>query len=320
MISGVMTPAFAPIDRGLVVFGEFFLDLVFFDLPGIPRMGEEVKTTSFARFPGGGLATTALVAARLGTPTKVVTRVGRDVLGSPVWQRLVQSGISVEGCEFDPSLPTAMTVCAAFGGDRMMITYDSINRGLEKLLSRDGVQKQLQKATHVHLACPLWPSHAWLPAIRKLRRKGQTLSADLGWNPEALHSRRLPSLLKEFEFTFPNELEVRAMTGERTVEGAARKLSRWVRVPVVKLGQDGSLAVFNGKLLRVKSIRVHTVDATGSGDAFNGGFLHGYLAGWPLEECLRAGNICGALATTKAGGSSAIPTLKKLRELMKKLR
>jgi putative ABC transport system ATP-binding protein len=75
----------------------------------------------------------------------------------------------------------------------------------------------------------------------------------------------------------------------------------------------------DGKILRVKSIQVRAVDATGSGDAFNGGFLHGYLAGWPLEDCLRAGNICGALAATQAGGSSAIPTHKKLLKLMKKL-
>jgi sugar/nucleoside kinase (ribokinase family) len=58
------------------------------------------------------------------------------------------------------------------------------------------------------------------------------------------------------------------------------------------------------------------VDATGAGDAFNGGFLHGYLAGWTLEECLRAGNICGALATTGPGGSCALPTQKSLRKLM----
>jgi sugar/nucleoside kinase (ribokinase family) len=90
-------------------------------------MGEEVKTASFARFPGGGLATTALVAASLGTPTKVITRVGRDALASPEWQKLDQSGISTEDCEFDPRLPTAMTDCAAFGGDRMMLTHDVIN-------------------------------------------------------------------------------------------------------------------------------------------------------------------------------------------------
>ena len=315
-----MTPASARNDRGLVVFGEFFIDLVFYELLRVPRMGEEVKTASLARFPGGGLATTALVAAGLGTPTKVITRVGRDALASPAWQKLVQSGISVEGCEFDPHLPTAMTVCAAFDGDRMMITHDTINQKLERLLARGGVLKQIRTAKHVHLACALWPPETWVPAIQKLRKLGLTVSADIGWNPEVLESPRLPSLLKEFEFTFPNEPEARAMTGEKTVEAAARKLARWVRVPVVKLGPDGSLAVRKGKMLRVKSVRVRAVDATGAGDAFNGGFLHGYLAGWPLEECLRAGNVCGALATTRAGGSSAIPTRKKLRDLMKELR
>jgi sugar/nucleoside kinase (ribokinase family) len=305
-----------PAQKGLVVFGEFFRDLVFYDLPSAPRMGEEVKTASIARFPGGGLATTALVTASLGTPTKVITRVGRDALTSPEWQTLVRSGISTECCEFDPRLPTAITVSAAFDGDRMMITHDAVNEKLERLFERSSVQKQMRTARHVHLACAMSPPQLWMRSIQRLRKSGLTFSADVGWNPEVLNSSRLPSLLREFEFVFPNELEARAMTGEKTVERAAKKLARWVRVPVVKLGADGSLAVRNGKILRELSIRVRSVDATGAGDAFNGGFLHGYLAGWTLEECLRAGNICGALATTGAGGSCALPTQKSLRKSM----
>ncbi len=315
-----MTPSAAAANaRGLVVFGEFFRDLVFYDLPRLPKMGEEVKTASIARFPGGGLATTALVAASLGTPTKVITRVGRDALTSPEWQMLVDSGISTEGCEFDPHLPTAITVSASFGGDRMMITHDTVNVKLEKLLQRSSVQRQLRKARHIHLACALRPPQVWTTAIRKLRKQGLTISADTGWNPDVLKSRQLPLLLKELEFVFPNEPEARAMTGEKNVEAAAKQLARWVRVPVIKLGQDGSLAVRDGKIVRTKSIRVRAVDATGAGDAFNGGFLHGYLAGWPLEKCLKAGNICGALATTGPGGSCAMPTPKLLNKLMKQI-
>ena len=314
-----MTPANAPNDRGLAVFGEFFLDLVLYDLPSVPRLGEEVKTTSFARFPGGGLATTALVASRLGTPTRIITIVGQDALATQEWRTLVQSGVSTRGCAFHPTLPTAMTVCAAFDGDRMMITYDKINRNLEALLSRKAALAQIRTARHLHLACAMTPPGKWARLIRKLRHTGIGLSADLGWNPETLRSPQLPSILRELEFTFPNESEAKAMTGERTAEAAARKLARWVHVPVVKLGVDGCLAVADGKVLRVKSIRVRSVDATGSGDAFNGGFLHGHLAGWPLEDCLRAGNVCGALAATKPGGSSAIPSRKELKELMKKL-
>jgi len=124
-------------------------------------------------------------------------------------------------------------------------------------------------------------------------------------------------VLGELDFTFPNEIEARAMTSERSTEKALKKLAKWVRTPVIKLGAAGSIAIQNGRLLTAKSIRVRSIDATGAGDAFNGGFLHGYLAGWSLENCLRAGNVCGALATTAAGGSSALPTPRKLRELMK---
>jgi sugar/nucleoside kinase (ribokinase family) len=320
MISCVMARVVARSEKFLVVFGEFFIDLVFYNLPAAPCLGKEVKTQAFARFPGGGLATTALVAAGLGTPTSVITRVGRDAAMTPVWQKFIQSGVSVKACEFDRHLPTALTVCAAFHGDRMMITHDAINHTLYRALKSDGAQNQIRHARHLHLACPVWPPPKWIPAIRKFRKHGLTVSADIGWNPEALESPRLPSLLRELEFSFPNELEARAMTGEKTVEKALTKLARWVRVPIVKLGEDGSIALRDGKVLRVKSIRVHSVDATGAGDAFNGAFLHGYLAGWSLEECLRAGNVCGALATTRPGGSSAIPSRRELRTLMNKLR
>lgn len=319
MILSVMTRAVAHTPQRLVICGEFFVDLVFYDLPRAPTIGEEVKTARFATFPGGGVATTALVAAGLGTPTAVITRVGKDAHTNAAWQKLAQSGISIEGCVFDKHFATALTVCASYNGDRMMITHDAINKNLEKLLATAGAQKQLRRAKHLHLACALWPLSSWKTVIRQLKRRGLTLSADIGWNPRMWESSRLLPLLKYFEFVFPNAQEARAMMGEESVEKAARELARWTRTAVVKLGKDGSLAVRDGELVRMKPVRVRAVDATGAGDAFNGGFLHGYLSGWTLEECLRAGNVCGALATTGAGGSYAIPSRQKLRELMGKL-
>jgi sugar/nucleoside kinase (ribokinase family) len=283
-------------------------------------MGREVKTDFLSECAGGGVATTSLVAAGLGTATAVITRVGADAPQHEAWQKLVGSGVSVDACEFDPNLRTALTACVAYGNDRMMITHDVINLKLENLLARRSAQRQLRLAKHLHLACPLWPPRAWLPVIRKLRASGISISADIGWNPQVLKSRQLPSVLRELDFTFPNEIEARTMTGKSSVEKAAKELARWVRLPVVKLGSDGCLMVRGGEILRVPSIRVRCTDATGAGDAFNGGFLHGYLAGWSVEDCLRAGNICGALATTRAGGSSAIPTTRRLSQLMNRLR
>jgi sugar/nucleoside kinase (ribokinase family) len=305
--------------QGLVVFGEFFLDLVFYNLPRMPRMGEEVKTQECARFPGGGLATTALVAAALGTPTKAITRVGSDAISTSEWRALTRGGVSTKGCDVAPSLPTAISVCAAFDGDRMMITHDAINKDLEKLFLKQSAQRQIESSKHLHLACALHPPQKWIPLLRRARLVGLGISADIGWNPEVFQSAKLRALLSQTDFLFPNESEAKAISGKKTVEAAAREIARWVRTPIIKLGADGCLAFSGGKLLRINSIAVRAVDATGSGDAFNGGFLHGLLSGWALEDCLRAGNVCGALAATRPGGSSAIPTRRKLAEFMKKI-
>jgi sugar/nucleoside kinase (ribokinase family) len=130
----------------------------------------------------------------------------------------------------------------------------------------------------------------------------------------------LPRLLRELDFLFPNEVEARAITGEKTTERALKKLADWVPVPLIKLGQAGSVAIQNKKVVRVAPLPVRAIDATGAGDAFNGGFLHGHLSAWNLEDCLRAGNVCGALATTGAGGSSVLPSAAKLRKLMGRLK
>jgi ribokinase len=303
----------------LVVFGEFFFDLVFYQLPRAPKFGEEVKTRHFAEYPGGGLATTALTAARLGTSTAVVTRVGADARRNPAWQALVGSRIFAGACEFSSKFPTAMTVCAAYGGDRMMITHDAINRNLDTLLRQTGVRRQFPKARHLHLACAPYPLDRWISPIRELRAQGLTISLDIGWNPEVLRSPKLSAMVRHCDFVFPNALEARAMTGEKTVDQAARKLAQQVRVPIVKLGREGSIAVQDHRLLRAKSVPVRVVDATGAGDAFNGGFLHAYLSGWSTEDCLRAGNICGAMAATRPGGSAALLSRRRLREFMKRI-
>ena len=105
------------------------------------------------------------------------------------------------------------------------------------------------------MACALWPVRTWLPLIRRLRYQGLTLSADIGWNPRVFRSPELPRLLRELDFAFPNQIEARAITGEQATERALKKLAEWVRVPVIKLGARGSMAIQDGKVVRVKPMR-----------------------------------------------------------------
>lgn len=290
----------------LVVFGEFFSDMIFYGLANRPRFGEESKTDSFLVAPGGGLSTTAMAASRLGTATGIVTRVGADAGTLPTWAEIVGEGLDTTACEFRKDLPTALTVCVAYRTDRMMVTHEPINRRLEDLLDQPAVQRKLERARHVHLACALRRPGKWMPVLKRLRDQGVTISADFGWNPE-ISVKQLMSIVRHCEFIFPNEHEAKAITGATSALRALEKLGEWVRVPVVKLGAKGALLMAEGTVYRQPAVAVPMVDATGAGDAFNGGFLHAFLRGSGWEDCLRAGNICGSLAAAQPGGSQGLP-------------
>jgi sugar/nucleoside kinase (ribokinase family) len=68
------------------------------------------------------------------------------------------------------------------------------------------------------------------------------------------------------------------------------------------------MSIVDGAVLRVAAPRVHVVDTTGAGDAFNGGFLAACVAGQPVHACLRAGVRLGSRSTGAAGGLDGLPS------------
>ena len=303
----------------LVVFGEFFSDMIFYQLNNPPRFGEEVKTDCFLIAPGGGLATAAIAASRLGSTTGIITRVGADAIVLPTWNEILNEGLDVTACEVRRDQATALTVSAAYQSNRMMVTHDPINQRLEDLLSNKSVLQKLHRGRHVHFACALRHPRRWIPVLKQLREDGITVSADFGWNPD-LSPTQLHSIVKYCEFIFPNEHEAKAITGTSDAMRALEKLQDWVRVPVVKLGKRGAMLMVDGKLYREPALPIAIVDATGAGDAFDGGFLHAFLHGADWSGCLIAGNICGSLSASQPGGSQGLPSPKEYRHYLKTMK
>jgi sugar/nucleoside kinase (ribokinase family) len=101
----------------------------------------------------------------------------------------------------------------------------------------------------------------------------------------------------------PNQVEAQAMSGADSPEEALEWLAARVPTVAVKRGPDGALAASGRERARMPGFSVPVRDTSGAGDAFDAGFLDGWLAGEPLAVCLARGNACGALTAAHVGGS-----------------
>jgi sugar/nucleoside kinase (ribokinase family) len=143
----------------------------------------------------------------------------------------------------------------------------------------------------------------------RAHRAGLTTSLDTGFDPSGQWDGGLREALREADLFFPNEVELAAITGAAEPEEGLRRLGGGRARVVGKLGRDGAMTLDGGEVVRVPAYPVEPLDTTGAGDSFNSGFLHRWLAGAPLVECLRLGAACGALSTRGLGGTATQPTL-----------
>ena len=135
---------------------------------------------------------------------------------------------------------------------------------------------------------------------------GLTVSLDCSWD-DALTAEAVAASIAQVDVFLPNEDEVAHLRHLGVPEPFAP-------VTVVKCGADGAWARAEGKTLRAPACAAEVVDTTGAGDAFNAGFLHAWLSGRPMADCLAAGNRSGAASVATRGGFGAPPGGKTARD------
>ncbi len=81
-----------------------------------------------------------------------------------------------------------------------------------------------------------------------------------------------------------------------------------MRVAAMTLGAHGCLALEEGRFHYSPAFVVNTIDTTGAGDVFHGGFCFGVLAGWPIGRILDFSNAMAALNCKALGARGGIRT------------
>ena len=295
--------------KKLLVVGEINVDLVLQGYHEFPSPGKEVLVDDFSMVLGSASAICAMGLARLGDPVAFLGKVGDDPWGRFCVEAMRERRIDVSRVVVDARLKTGVTVAITSSSDRALVSFLG---SISALVGADVPPTVFHSFDHLHISS-YFMQERLRPAIRGLfaeaRRLGLTTSLDPGYDPSETWGRDLRDTLAEVDVFFPNEVELRALSGSDDPEEGLRRLQNGRTRVVAKLGALGAMTFDHEVAVRVPALPVKTLDTTGAGDSFNAGFLHAWLRGEPLLSCLRLGGACGALSTQGLGGTASQPSL-----------
>lgn len=312
--------------KRVLVVGEINVDLICQGYHAFPSPGREILVDDFEMVLGSASAICAMGLARLGTPVTFFGKVGDDPTGHFCLDAMRARGIDLDSVVVDPALKTGVTVAITSPSDRALVSFLG---SIAALREADVPRALWKRADHVHVSS-YYLQEALRPGVatlfRDARAAGLTTSLDPGFDPSERWEPDLRETLAHVDVFFPNEVELRALSGTDDPEEAVRRLQkgktvaaggRGATLVIAKLGAQGALALDgDGKRVRVPAPRVAVTDTTGAGDSFNAGFLHAWLSGSPLADCLRLGVACGSLSTRGLGGTAKQGDLAEARTLM----
>jgi sugar/nucleoside kinase (ribokinase family) len=293
----------------LVVLGDANPDLVMLGGDVEPAFGQAEHLVEEGRLTlGGSGAILACGAARLGLSVSLCAVVGDDPFGAFVRAALGERGVDTSGIIVDDELSTGVSVVLSGERDRAILTA----LGTIGDLTAQRIDRSiLDSARHVHVSSYFLQRRLSvdLPDLfRQIHENDGTTSLDPNWDPSDRWDGDLMALLPSVDVFFPNEVEALRLARISDRDAAADRLRHPGGIVVIKLGAAGAMAASDEGTIRTPVFAAETVDTTGAGDAFDAGFLTGWLSGWPIERSLLYANVCGALSTRAPGGTDAQPT------------
>ena len=300
----------------VVVLGSINLDLVV-EVPHLPTKGETVIGNRFFSAAGGKAANQAVAIAKLGTAVSLVGQVGDDSFGQTLLKNLRDSGVDTSKVSVNPHAHSGV---ASIIVDELGNNTISCAAGVNNLVREKEVEsfKNLLPQAKIALIELGIPLATVLAAAREAKAQKCCLILD----PAPVKSTLPGELYSLVDIITPNEVEASQLVGF-TVDGVttARQAASFlhqmgVKKVIITLGDRGAFCSSIEDDFWIEPISVPVVDTVAAGDAFNGALAVALAAGKSLREAVRWGTVAGALAVTKNGAQSSLPSRQSFKEML----
>jgi len=273
-----------------------------------PRIGETVAGKAVLYFPGGKGANQAVSAVKLGAPTTLIGRIGRDAFGDELKAFLAAEGIDLSLVRQTSEAHTGTAIITLANADITIVVVPGANA----LVSDTDVAAPALSKGDVAVSQFEIP----LPTIRAFFQRARAAGATTILNPApaiAFDAEMLGLvdilILNETELGVLTNTELRDTDDHARFVEAARSLQTGrCKIICVTLGRRGVLALVDDEPMTIPGRTVKAIDTTGAGDCFVGAVASQLAQGRSIRDALDYANVAASICVQRMGAAPSMPT------------
>lgn len=290
----------------VVGFGALNLDRLY-KVNRIAGPDEEAHIQEVKESCGGSAANTIIALSRLGLKTGFLGKIGQDREGKMLLQNMKQEGVD-----------TSSIMISRYGrsgtvqgfvdpeGERALYVDSGVN---DEILPVE-IEKQFKwNPKLIHLSSFVGKSLEAQKTLMEMVDEAVMVSLDPGMIYAEKRLEVIEDILYRTNILLLNlgELKLLVPGAKNLREKIELLLEYGMDILVVKKGSRGCEVYHGRERYEVNAMQVECCDSTGAGDAFNAGFIYGYLKGKTMEESAILGNFVASFCIQGEGATNCLP-------------
>ena len=239
---------------------------------------------------GGSVANSIVGLSQLKNEVGFIGKISDDDFGLKYEEGLKKENVKYFYKKQKESIPTGTClILVTPDSERTMCTF----LGTAGKISENDIDENIiKKSELIFLEGYLWdegdPKKAFEKAIKYSNKVAMSLS-DLFCVER--HKKQFLELVKnKIDILFANEQEIMSLIKGTNINDVINFAKEVKKLIIVTRGEKGAIAINKDEVVECAAKKnLEIKDLTGAGDLFAGGFLHGYVNGKSLKECLDKG-------------------------------
>jgi len=293
----------------------------------------------FSAAIGGSITNSAVISAKLGLKTALLSKLGNDSLGDFATEFLSRCGIDVKGVVKSSRIntPLAMAKIDKSGTARYVFYKNPPKDSMVAIKDAPGYLLDTCKAFHTGSSYSYQKEtfEETIKFIKYLRKRDVFISYDPNIRPGNITEKtsvknRVLKLLGLADLAKISEVDLEYLTGCKCHEKGLSKLCKSVKCGIVlTLGSKGAIYCSPNwefpvrRMVVVQAFKVKVADTIGAGDAFMAGLIYKFIkqgkAGFfeNMESNMIFASAVSAIICTKKGANSGLRNIKQVNSFLR---